>query len=185
MATDPRIPGSLDTSGKGHTGGLKPEPPTSGRAGAILAIVTAVLILGAILYFMPRAPKASPAPTSAEEPNGPAAGMLQLSNPKMTTAPNGQSMYIQATVQNTSQQTINGIVAQVRFRTQDGTVARAVSVPVQLLQQEGGARVSQELTSAPLKPNDTRPIRIAIDRVPQNWDHQMPEIQVRAVTSHS
>ena len=93
-------------------------------------------------------------------------------------------MYIQAMVQNTSGQTINGIVAQVRFRAQDGSVAQAVNVPVQLQQQEGGARVSQDIASAPIKPNDTRPIRIAIDRVPQNWDHQMPEIQVSAVTSH-
>jgi hypothetical protein len=185
MATDPRIPDSLDPRGKGHTGGLKPEPPTSGRAGLILALITAALILGAILYFMPRAPKVSPAPTAAEVPNGPAAGMLQLTNPKMTTSPNGGSMYIQAMVQNTSPQTINGIVAQVRFRTQDGSVAQAVNVPVQLLQQEGGARVGQPLTNAPMKPNDTRPVRIAVDRVPQNWDHQMPEIQVSAVTSHS
>jgi hypothetical protein len=185
MATDPRIPDSLDPRGPGHTGGLKPEPPTSGRAGAILAIITAALLLGAILYFMPRAPKASPAPAAAAVPNGPAAGMLQLTNPQMTTSPNGASMYIQAMLQNTSQQTINGVVAQVRFRAQDGTVAQAVNVPVQLLQNEGGARVSQDLTSAPMKPNDTRPVRIAIDRVPQNWNHQMPEIQVSVATSHS
>jgi hypothetical protein len=184
MATDPRIPDSLDPRGKGHTGGLKPEPPTSGRAGAILAIITAALILGAILYFMPRAPKASPAPSSASVPNGPAAGMLQLTNPKMTAAPTGNSMYIDAMVQNTSPQTINGIVAQVRFRSQDGSVAQAVEVPVQLVQQDG-ARISQDVTSAPIKPNDTRPIRIAIDRVPEDWNHQMPEIQVSAVTSHS
>jgi hypothetical protein len=110
--------------------------------------------------------------------------MLQLTNPKMTAAPTGNSMYIDAMVQNTSPQTINGIVAQVRFRAQDGSVAQAVEVPVQLVQQDG-ARISQDVTSAPIKPNDTRPIRIAIDRVPQDWNHQMPEIQVSAVTSHS
>ena len=181
MATNPKIPSSLEPN---KTGGLKPEPPTSGRAGAILAIVTAALMLGAILYFMPRAPKATPGPTSAAVLNGPAAGMLQLTNPKMTPSPAGGSMYIDAMIQNTSTQVINGIVAQVRFRAQDGSVAQAVEVPVQLVQQ-GGARVSQDVTSAPIKPNDTRPIRIAIDRVPQNWNHEMPEIQVSAVTSHS
>jgi hypothetical protein len=184
MASDPRIPESLDPRGPSHTGGLKPEPPTSGRAGVTLALITAALILGAILYVMPRAPKASPAPAAAAVPNGPAAGMLQLTVPKMTTSPAGNSMYIDAMVQNTSAQTINGIVAQVRFRAQDGSVAQAVEVPVQLVQQ-GGARITQDVTSAPIKPNDTRPIRIAIDRVPQNWNHQMPEIQVSAVTSHS
>jgi hypothetical protein len=110
--------------------------------------------------------------------------MLQLTAPRMTTSPAGNSMYIDAIVQNTSAQTINGIVAQVRFRAQDGSVAQAVEVPVQLVQQ-GGARITQDVASAPIKPNDTRPIRIAIDRVPQNWNHRMPEIQVSAVTSHS
>jgi hypothetical protein len=184
MASDPRIPQSLDPRGPSHTGGLEPEPPTSGRAGVTLALITAALILGAILYFMPRAPKASPAPAAAEVPTGPSAGMLHLTAPKMTTSPGGNSMYIDAMVQNTSAQTINGIVAQVRFRAQDGSVAQAVEVPVQLVEQ-GGARITQDVTSAPIKPNDTRPIRIAIDRVPQNWNHQMPEIQVSAVTSHS
>ena len=93
-------------------------------------------------------------------------------------------MYIDAMVQNTSAQTVNGIVAQVRFRAPDGSVTHAVEVPVQLVQQSG-ARTTQDLASAPIKPNDTRPIRIAIDRVPQNWNRQMPEIQVSAVTSHS
>jgi hypothetical protein len=182
MATNPRVPGSLDPRGQR---GLRPEPPSSGRAGAILAIITAALLLGAILYFMPRAPKVSPAPTAAQVPSGSAAGMLQLTNIKMSAAPNGESMYIQAIMQNTSGQTINGVVAHVRLHAEDGTIAQAENVPVQLLQNEGGARVSQDLASAPMKPNDTRPIRIAIDHVPQNWNHQMPEIQVSAVTSHS
>lgn len=184
MATDPRIPNSIDPKEPSHTGGLKPEPPASGRARVILALITAALILGAIVYFMPRAPKASPTPTAAEVPTGPAAGMLQLNNPKLTTSSAGNSMYIDAMVQNTSAQTVNGIVAQVRFRAPDGSVTHAVEVPVQLVQQSG-ARTTQDLASAPIKPNDTRPIRIAIDRVPQNWNRQMPEIQVSAVTSHS
>jgi hypothetical protein len=184
MATDPRIPDSLDPRGPGHTGGLKPEPPTSGRAGVILALITAALILGAIVYFMPRAPKASPTPTAAEVPQQPVPGQVQLTNVKMTMEPIGNSMNVDAMAQNAGNQTIFGLQALVKFHGQDGSIADSVNLPVEALTAQSGGRVDEALSKAPMKPNDTRPIRIAINHVPPNWNHQMPEIQISAVSSH-
>jgi hypothetical protein len=181
MATNPKIPSSLEPN---QAGGLKPEPPTSGRAGVILALITAALLLGAILYFMPRAPKAAPTPTAAEVPQQPVPGQVQLTNTNMTLGPTGNSMNIDAMAQNTSNQTIIGLAALVRFHGQDGAILDSVNLPVEALTAQSGGRVDEALTKVPIKPNDTRPIRIAINRVPPNWNHKMPEIQISAVSSH-
>ncbi len=184
MASNPRIPESLDPREKSHTGGLRPEKPSSGRTGTILAIVVAVLLLGAIIYFMPRAPKATAPSTAADVPQQPTGQQIQLQDLQMSMAPAGGSMYIQAMLNNNGQQTINGIDAQVKFRAQDGTIVGTENSKVLGLKKEGQAFIQDDLTQNPIKPNDARPVRIPVDHVPQNWNHAMPEIVITGVTSH-
>jgi hypothetical protein len=36
---------------------------------------------------------------------------------------------------------------------------------------------------SPIKPNDSRNVRIAFTNVPQTWNHQLPDLSVSTVTA--
>jgi hypothetical protein len=48
---------------------------------------------------------------------------------------------------------------------------------------QGHNLVSDPLTKDPIKPNDTRPVRLGLDNVPRDWNHNLPEIQIVTVTA--
>jgi hypothetical protein len=41
---------------------------------------------------------------------------------------------------------------------------------------------TEELTKVPIKPGETRPIRIAVDQLPKAWNHQVPQVRVVETT---
>lgn len=168
----------------GGPGGLRPEKPTSGISGVAIAIIVAAVLLAAIIYFMPRAPKATPPSTGAEVPAQPTGGQIQIQDVSMSRAPVGDSMYLQGRLNNAGQTAINGAVMEVVFRGGDGRVVGSERSKVMGLNQQGNTFTEQDLTQAPIKPNDTRPFRVTVNRVPQGWNQQTPELRVIEVTSH-
>ncbi len=52
------------------------------------------------------------------------------------------------------------------------------------LKQQGNQFQVDNLANNPLKPNDTRPFRITVDRVPQGWNQQMAELKIATGTFH-
>jgi len=192
MATNPRVPNQNEPDRKGPMLVQKPERPTSAAPGVALAIITALLLLGAIFYFMPRAPKqVTVPPSSADVPAQPVPGQLQISNLKVTPAPTGGSLNLDGQITNTGSSQVNGIMAEVRFPLNNGQTL-SVQRPVQAIamgaapgKQADTGRVTgntEDLTSAPIKPGDTRPVRITVDQVPASWNHQVPEIALTTTT---
>lgn len=185
MATNPRIPETFEPKATRPETGLKTPRPGGGKLMLLLALVVAALLLAAILYFMPRAPKALPPRTAADVPAQLTGDALQLSALKMTPDPTGNALYIEGNITNTGQQTISGAAMHMIFHAADGRVLADMNSPIQSLSTgQGNSRIAQELSEAPLKPNDTRPFRIGIDHVPQGWNHQMPEVRIGEITSH-
>lgn len=184
MATNPRIPESRGPQLEKGPGGLKPVRPGSGAPGVIIAIIVALILLAAIFYFMPRAPKATPPKPAADMPVQPVPGQIEVQNVNMSMAPNGRAMTLQGMMTNHGGQVINGIAARVLFRGNDGTVLANEIGKVYALKKVGDDLVPDDLTKAPLKPNDTRPFRVEVADVPQGWNHQAPELQITTVTSH-
>lgn len=190
MATNPRIPEQDERGRRGPTLVQKPEPPRSAVPGVALAIITAALILGAILYFMPRAPKrGTPPPAAAEAPAQPVPGQLQFSAMNMTADPTGRSVQLDGLITNNSSEIINGVMAQVQFNVKNGQPVN-VNAPVQGIdlgahKGNNGARINasvQNLVSDPLKPGQERGIVIRVDQVPNGWDHTMPGLKVVTTT---
>jgi hypothetical protein len=163
--------------------------------GMVLAIVTVVLLLGAIFYFVPRSPKSTTAnaPAAAATPDQPVAGQLQISNVSMSIAPVGGAVSIDAELTNTGTTDVSGVMADVHFPLSDGHVGE-VEAPVQGIamgrlanegKQTDTGKVTgdtEELTKTPIKPGETRPIRIAVNQVPSTWNHQVPQIEVLQTT---
>ncbi len=192
MATNPRIPERAEEQ-RGPRLVAKPEEPTSAFPGVVLAIITALLLLAAVMYFMPRAPKnATTAPPAAESPVQPVPGQLQFSAMNMTPDPTGRALALDGVITNNSQETITGVMAQVQFKLKNGQTAN-VNAPVggiDLGEHKGnnGARINasaQNLVSDPIKPGQERGIVINVNDVPQDWDHTMPGLAVVTTTGTS
>ena len=163
-----------------------PEPPRSAVPGVVLAIITAVLLLGAVLYFMPRAPKKVTTPSAAEVPSQPVPGQLQFSDITMAPDPTGKSVNLDGQITNDSDQTVTGILTEVRFTLKNGRTA-SVNEPVQAI--EVGKKATdakngsvQNMVNDPIKPGAQRPIQIQITNVPANWNHTLPELNVVTTT---
>jgi hypothetical protein len=183
MATNPRIPESFEPE-KHRRSELRPERPSSGIPGVALAIIAAIAILAAILYFMPRAPKVTAPPTNASVPAQPTGSQLQIKDLQISTAPTGGSMYLQGQVNNQGTQDVTGVAVEVTMRGQDGAVVHQQSTKMMGLEQGQGTSFKElDFTDKPLKSNETRPFRVAVDNVPQTWNHQMPDLRIVTVTA--
>ena len=189
MATNPRIPEQNERRG-GPTLVPKPEKPGGAGPGVALAIITALLLLGAILYFMPRNTKnVSSAPANAVTPSQPSPGQLQFSEISMTPAPLGGSLSIDAQLTNSGSTDVNGVMAEIDFSQTNGQT-KAVQAPVMgVAVTKKAANTSkvtgdtEDLTKAPIKPGETRPVRITVNDVPSDWNHQTPRIRIADTTA--
>ena len=184
MSTNPRIPESRGPQLERGPGGLPPVKPKSGTTGVTLAIIVALLLLGAVFYFMPRAPRAAPPRPGAEVPQQPTPGQIQLQNVNMAKAPTGGSVELDGIMTNSGPRTINGIAVDVVFQRANGTIAGNQEAPIMGLKKEGSTLIQDDLVKNPIKPGDTRPFRVTVDRVPQGWNNEMPALRIVTVTSH-
>lgn len=188
MATNPRIPEQKEPPRGGPTIVPKPEKPSSATPGVLLAIVTALLLLVAIVYFVPRAPKSvNHAPIRATMPAQPVPGQLQISDVKMSTAPTGGALNLDGRLSNSGTTDVSGVMAEVDFPLGNGQMA-AVQAPVQGIAVSNGTNTgkitgdTEDLTKAPIKPGETRPVRINVSQVPAQWNHQIPQVKVTTTT---
>src|SRR6185437_3186608 len=97
----------------------------------------------------------------------------------IATAPVGGSVYMTGILHNTGDTAITGVLLQAEFLGRNGPVLDTVTVPVQSLADR---TTPQDMTRAPIKPNESRPIRVYFQHTPAGWNHQMPELTVTTVT---
>ena len=174
MATNPRVPEQFEPKRKGPVLVQRAEEPTSSTPGVILAIVTAVLLLGAILYFMPRGKN-----TSALTTTQPAGSLLAEGGWRMTEAPTGGAISLDGQITNVGSTPVSDVTARVVFGLTNGLRA-SIARPVQGI-ATGGKTITgdtEELTKSPIKPNETRPVRIAVEELPKAWNHQTPQVKL-------
>ncbi len=190
MATNPRIPEPPEER-RGPRLVQKAEPPTSAFPGVVLAIITALLLLAAVMYFMPRAPKSGNTVSSTAVPATqaqPGPEEIQLTGLHMTEAPTGGALNLDGNVINHGNEVVNGLTAAVNFQLQDGRTA-VVNAPVMLVDIKSGAKNTDKTTgdtknpvNEPLKAGEQRVARITVDAVPQGWNHQMPQVTIETTT---
>ena len=187
MATNPRIP-SNDVATKEKRPQLVPGPglpkrPGSGVPGVLLAIIVAAALIAAIVYYLPRAPKKAPAPTAAQVPMQPGANQLEFSQLQMALAPTGGAMTLDGQVTNTGNRPIIGATAMLTFHNAGGAVVGTVTAPLIGMAKKGQSLATDEFSSDPLKPNDTRPFRLTVSQIPAAWNHTMPGMRILTVSA--
>jgi hypothetical protein len=97
---------------------------------------------------------------------------------QIVPAPTGGALYLNAVLHNAGNSAITGAQVTAQFEGKNGTL-KTVTAPVQGMQ---GTANATDLTQDPIKPNESRPVSIYVDRPPTGWNHQVPEITVQTVT---
>ena len=174
MATNPRIPPNRDLPTLVSQRRKKSSAPY-----VLFGIIAAVILLAAILYFLPRAPVRPNVPSNAEIPNQPTDSQVQLSDIRLSSAPVGGQMYIYARLSNGGQTAINSVLVNVTFQDKNGRPRDTVTSSVDSFAKSD----SRPLAENPIKAGETRDIRIPIERTPADWNHEVPSISVQDVTA--
>lgn len=183
MATNPKLPDFPDLPARRaqHEHGKVQIIRKSKFPWPVVILIGAAALLIAIFALLPRSPHVSTPPTGAQLPQQPTAEQVQLTDVKLAPAPAGGAAYMTALLHNTGNTEITGVQVQAKFLGRNGPVLDTLTVPVQGL-VGGGNTTAQELTQAPIKPNESRPIRIYFEHTPAGWNHQLPELTVTTVT---
>lgn len=145
----------------------------------ILILIAGAALLMAVFALLPRTPHLTKSPTGAQVPQQPTADQVQLTNLKLAPSPVGGAAYMTAILHNTGTTTITGMQVQAEFLGRNGPVLGTLTAPVEGLVNR---TTPQDLTQAPIQPNESRPIRIYFEHIPAGWNHHMPNITVTTVT---
>jgi hypothetical protein len=180
MATNPQFPEQQ----RPHLHPKLQTPPKRQFPWTLIAIIIAAAILAALIAWLPRTPKKQLPASAAQVPAQPTGNQIQLTNLKMTPSTVGSSFYVQGMLYNNGNTDLNGVQVQAAFHGINGQVLQTQTLPVQGVVGNSGTQV-QDLTQAPIKPNESRAVRIYFDHYPAGWNKQMPDLKVTAVTAHA
>lgn len=158
-----------------------PVRPQSNFPWPVVAVVVAALILAAFIYYLPRVPKRGPNPSAGAVPAQPFGETIQITNLKVQPSPTGNSVYVQGTVANASPKKINDITVVTRFYDSGGNVVLQDTVPMQALPKNTADTVGVSFAEDPLNPDSSKEFRLAVDNVPNTWNHQAPGLEVAHV----
>ena len=156
-----------------------PRPPIPWVPIGIGAAIVAVAVIAVLMLSRPK--DASIDPAAAE-----LAKQLTLSDVGMLEAQNmvgGNHTYLEGTITNNSDRTINGAMVQVIFRNQLGEVVDQPREPLLVVLSREPAVDVTRLSNAPLAPGKSREFRLTFEHVSADWNRQLPEIQVISATA--
>ena len=181
MATNPKLPDFQNTSRNKQQEPAKVHMlPQSKFPWPLLALIAGAALLIAIIALLPRTPHVTKPPTGAEIPRQPTAEQIQISKPQIVPAPTGDSLYLTALLHNTGNTDVTGVQVDAQFLGRNGEVLGTEQAPIQSVSQ--GGMTATPLTQRPIKPNESRPVRMYFEHTPKDWNHQLPQLTVTTVT---
>lgn len=142
-----------------------------------LALVALVLVL----RFLPPRPKVSDVQANTVAATLSTPTDLHFSNLQMSRAIGGEALYVDGMVSNAGPATITGATAEVEFRDAQGGVVEAVQKPLSGMAHGGTELVRNEFARHPLAPNEMRFFRLAVEKAPDGWNHEVPSVKIVAV----
>jgi hypothetical protein len=179
MATNPKLPDFHDIPSRAMKHAKVHMIRQSKFPWPIVILIAGAALLIVISALLPRIPHLTQPPAGAQIPQQPTADQVQLTNLRLASAPAGAGVYLTAILHNTGDTALTGVQVQAEFLGRNGPVLDTITVPVQGLADR---TTPQDLTRSPIKPNESRPIRIYFQHTPAGWNHQVPELTVTTVT---
>jgi uncharacterized protein DUF2393 len=180
MATNPQYPEQK----RPHLHPRLQTPPKRSFPWPLIAIIIAAAILAALIWWLPQTPKKQLPPNAAAVPAQPTGDQIQLTNLKMTPSTVGSAFYVEGMLYNNGNSDITGVQVQAQFHGANGQVLETQTHPMEGM-VGNSAIETQNLTQAPIKPNQSRPVRVYFDHYPAGWNKQMPDLKVTTVAAHA
>lgn len=145
-------------------------------AGLAIAVVVGILLLVG---------RSHPAAAHTVLPDAPYAGSLNLSSLVMsesTSLSGGKSTYLDGMVRNTGASTVTAATVQVLFANSEGLPPQVETLPLAVIRTREPYVDTQPLNAAPLAPGEAREFRLIFENIGANWNQQLPEVHVVAVS---
>jgi hypothetical protein len=115
----------------------------------------------------------------------PYASKLEISDLRMETAQNfagGSVTYIEGSLANNGDKKVIGASVRVVFKNSLGEVVQDDLLPVMALQPDTPIVDYGPMNRAPLAPGQKRDFRVTEEHITADWDGQIPQIKVVAVS---
>lgn len=157
----------------------------------LVAIVIALAILAAIVWFTPRinSIKATPhPPANAYVPVQPTGDQLQLTDVHLKSSPDPNSSAMNVDVEgklfNIGNRAVNGILVRGVFMDGSGKEVLQQAQPVFSLEAANNGQEGRpvDMKNAPVQANGVSPFRITFSSVPSTWNRQKPELNIIRVS---
>ena len=165
---------------------LTPQSEEGGPPWLAIGIgVALILALVAAAFLFSHRPPAT-APAAAEvTPLHPYATNLRFSERKMSTAQNfvGATVtYLECKVANAGDRAVSGATVESIFRNSLSEMVQRESQPLLYIHARKPYTDTSYLRSNPLKPGETREFRLTFDHVSADWNRELPELRITAVS---
>jgi hypothetical protein len=153
------------------------------RGGLPMAVwgVAALIVVAALgmLVFAGRH-KTAAAPNTLQPADAYAVSLplSQLAMSESTNLSGGKLTYLDGHVRNAGDRTVSAATVQVVFQNDEQLAPQIDTVPLTLIRMREPYIDTEPMSAEPLKPGDDREFRLIFEKVPENWNTQMPEVRV-------
>lgn len=145
---------------------------------SIVGIIIGAALIIAVIGFFPKGPRQVTAPAGAQIPPQPTAAQIEFTGVQIEPATVGDAVTLNAVLHNAGDTAITGVEVGAQFLGANGKPAGTTMGKVQPVY---GGISAEDLTQAPIKPNESRPVRIYFEHTPKGWNHQLPALTVTTV----
>jgi len=178
--TNPRSPVSEPSDLELVRNERSKKPNPSKMTGRVVSTLLALVALGMVLRYLPPVARNAHVQASqvavAEAPEE-----LQLGSLQISVSPGAEALYIDGVVTNSGHGTVTGATMQVDFLDAQGKLVSSVQKPMVGIAHGGTGLIRNEFARNPVRPNEMRFFRVAIDQIPPTWNHEVPVLKVVAV----
>jgi hypothetical protein len=178
MATNPQIPPDRKIRDD-HAKVLLTRPRNTWWPLVIIVVAAAILI--ALIVWLPRSPHRPAPPSAAQVPPQPTSPQVQLTGLQTSTATPGGAMNMTGTLVNNGNTSITGIQVKAIFRNITGQPLKTVTAQMEGLNPANGEPVP--FTTDPVSPGASRNFEIRFERVPEGWNHNLPDLAITNITA--
>jgi len=152
---------------------------------AIAIAATAIVILVAVLVLLARRHTPPPSPNTVLPPATYASNLVfsDVHMSDATTGSGGRLIYVEGHVANRGPATVAGVTLQLVFGNDTTMPPQVETVPLNLVYMREPYVDTHPVSAAPLAPKAEGDFRIILDDINENWNQQLPQINVTQVVT--
>ena len=106
---------------------------------------------------------------------------LHFSGVQINQPSGGNALYVDGMVTNAGKGRVSAATAQVDFYDGRGTLVASIQSPLVGVAEGGTDMMRNEFARNPIGPGEMRFFRVAVERVPSDWNHEAPALKPVAV----